>query len=451
METNPWQVECVEVFSHFICPECPFLTKEKGFFQDHAQEHHPLSCALFGTKGHTNIAGSDIDEKDEWSDSPAPSKGTKTITFSDINELSYLKKFPDDKLWDQYIVEENYDSFVESETEVHNESIENESASEAEGKTKEMIGLRNYKTDLSDQKHDEKKLYKEMSDLKNDQTIQTHDEKKLYEYDDDMSRYISFLHGGEKSFGCSICRESFSLRDQIKEHIISVHEGKPKKCAFCDEEFSLKVDLEKHFLSTHLSSKGSSKRHKCEICELKFSNISKKLIHMASDHDIKKSIKCIICGRKFSTNRNLNRHIKSIHAGKKRKSEKSTTLQKNICDVCGRSYVDKRDLTSHIASVHEGKKSFICEKCGAGFAAKKSLQKHIISVHDNDSRQSYQCPDCNTAITGSGRLARHIELKHGKNQKLENICDVCGRIYVDKRDLTAHIASVHEGKKTLCM
>ena len=183
--------------------------------------------ALFDTKGHTvedntNIADSDIDEKDEWSDSPTPAKGTKMITFSDINELSYLKKLTDDKLWDQYIVEENYDSFVESETEVHNESIENESASEAEGKTKEMIGLRNYKTDLSDQKHYEKKLYKEMSDLKNhktylsnqkhlnDQTIQTHDKKKLYERDDDLSRYISFLYGGEKSFGCSICKEFFT-------------------------------------------------------------------------------------------------------------------------------------------------------------------------------------------------------------------------------------------------
>ena len=169
METNPWQVECVEVFSHFICPECPFLTKEKGFFQDHAQEHHPLSCALFGIKGHivednTNIADSDIDEKDEWSDSPTPAKGTKTITFSDINELSYLKKLTDEeKLWDQYIVKENYD--FESETEAHNDSIENES--EPEEETKEITGLKNHKINLYNQKH------------LNAQTVQTHDEKKL--------------------------------------------------------------------------------------------------------------------------------------------------------------------------------------------------------------------------------------------------------------------------------
>ena len=110
MDTNPWQVECVEVFSHFICPECPFLSKEKGFFQDHAEKKHPLSCALFGRKDYeveddTNIADFDIYEKDNTSVSVA--KGTKTITFSDINEISYLKKLTDDKLWDQYIIKEN--------------------------------------------------------------------------------------------------------------------------------------------------------------------------------------------------------------------------------------------------------------------------------------------------------------------------------------------------------
>ena len=60
---------------------------------------------------------------------------------------------------------------------------------------------------------------------------------------------------------------------------------------------------------------------------------------MSFAHDIKKSIKCITCGSKFSTNRNLKRHLASVHEGKKRKLEKTTTLQKNICDVCGRSYV----------------------------------------------------------------------------------------------------------------
>jgi hypothetical protein len=202
METNPWQVECVEVFSHFICPECPFLTKEKGFFQDHAEKHHPLSCALFGPKGHTveddtNIADSDIDEKDDRSDSPTPAKDTKTITFSDINELGYLKKLTDDKSWDQYIVEENYDSFVEfeSETEAHSDPIENES--EPEEETKEVSVLKNHKIDFSNRKH------------LDHQKVQTHDNAEL-ECNNDLIRHFSSVHEGEKSFACSIYTESFS-------------------------------------------------------------------------------------------------------------------------------------------------------------------------------------------------------------------------------------------------
>ena len=48
MRTNPWQVESVEAFLVFWCPECPFLSKEKDFFEDHALKNHPLSFELFG-------------------------------------------------------------------------------------------------------------------------------------------------------------------------------------------------------------------------------------------------------------------------------------------------------------------------------------------------------------------------------------------------------------------
>ena len=47
MRTNPWQVESVEAFLVFWCPECPFLSKEKNVFEDHALKNHPLSFELF--------------------------------------------------------------------------------------------------------------------------------------------------------------------------------------------------------------------------------------------------------------------------------------------------------------------------------------------------------------------------------------------------------------------
>ena len=45
---NPWQVESIQAFSIFQCPECRFDSKEEEIFQDHAIENHPLSFVLFG-------------------------------------------------------------------------------------------------------------------------------------------------------------------------------------------------------------------------------------------------------------------------------------------------------------------------------------------------------------------------------------------------------------------
>ena len=145
METNPWQVECVEVFSHFICPECPFLTQEKTFFKDHAKENHPLSSVLFGTKATevieetTDFSDSEISDETfqlkayfkarvaDLSDSPTSVKATKMITFSNISELTNLNKSTDDTAWDKYIFEVKDDILSESETEENSDCDPNES------------------------------------------------------------------------------------------------------------------------------------------------------------------------------------------------------------------------------------------------------------------------------------------------------------------------------------
>ena len=48
MEINPWYVESIEAFSYFKCPECPFLSQVKKYFEDHAVKNHILSTVLFG-------------------------------------------------------------------------------------------------------------------------------------------------------------------------------------------------------------------------------------------------------------------------------------------------------------------------------------------------------------------------------------------------------------------
>ena len=54
MEINPWYVESIEAFFYFKCPECPFLSQVKKYFEDHAVKNHILSTVLFG-KGIENL------------------------------------------------------------------------------------------------------------------------------------------------------------------------------------------------------------------------------------------------------------------------------------------------------------------------------------------------------------------------------------------------------------
>ena len=67
MNSNPWNVGSVDEFFYLNCPECPFHTKVKAYFQDHAEKNHPLSSVFF-----------------------APS--TKVISFSSRDELNQLKR-----------------------------------------------------------------------------------------------------------------------------------------------------------------------------------------------------------------------------------------------------------------------------------------------------------------------------------------------------------------------
>ena len=465
METNPWQVECVEAFSHFICPECSFITQEITFFKDHAEEKHPLSSVLFGTKV-TEVIEDTADFSDsetfqlkayfkarvaDSSDSPTSVNASKMITFTNISELSYLKKSTEDTAWDKYISEVKEDVLSESETEESSDCDPNESELEVGEETNELPPP--CKTDYPNQNESDKvgkieeyeDKYRESEsemetnsdcaqNIENESTLeigekanemppctshQNYSDKvgKIEEKKDNYSESESEANsdsasnvGNEseveaKNPEISPCKTDFCNQNDLDKdgkHISSAHKGNPQKCPICFEEFLIKADLNKHFMSLHLSRKP----YKCEICELCFSAIAQKEIHMESVHDVQKSTKCIDCGKIFPSTRNLKRHILSVHEGKK----------PYLCEICKSTFFSKSSLKKHIESVHEGNK---CEICKSGFSSKSSLKKHFESVHD-------------------GRKLR-TERSH--------ICDVCGVSYVAERDLIWHIANIHGGNK----
>ena len=107
--------------------------------------------------------------------------------------------------------------------------------------------------------------------------------------------------------------------------------------------------------------------YNCEICAVIFdsSHVCNKIVDLmespesndrtksrldlpkTSSHEGKKPFKCEICGKSFTKNQNLTKHIGSIHEG-------ANSFQ---CDICDYSSSRKDSMNRHVASVHEGKKA----------------------------------------------------------------------------------------------
>ena len=53
-----------------------------------------------------------------------------------------------------------------------------------------------------------------------------------------------------------------------------------------------------------------------------------------------------------------------------------------ICEICDDNFGQKGNLQRHLATVHEGKKQFKCSICNKNFEQKRDLNKHVATVHE---------------------------------------------------------------------
>ena len=168
---------------------------------------------------------------------------------------------------------------------------------------------------------------------------------------------------------------------------------------------------------------------------------------------------------------------------------------------CGQTFRKHNTLQKHIISVHEGKKPFICqvpnddgEPCGAGFETASHLKTHEGSVHsDNvfrctacDVINPYEtdmtldrterviffslsdlqehlrtihpptCQDCDKRFRCNADLAMHIESHHANldvGERRKHLClePGCGRSFTQKGNLVTHMNNFHlETKAFVC-
>ena len=120
------------------------------------------------------------------------------------------------------------------------------------------------------------------------------------------------------------------------------------------------------------------------------------------------------------------------------------------CEYCGKVYSNNGNLQKHLDSIHFGnpKVCYICEK---SFYDQRNLKRHISTVH---SSKTYQCPYCIHTSSRIDHLKSHIKVKHEQpdmdKSDFNIVCELCGDRFTRYPSLKQHTKSKHEGVTYSC-
>lgn len=103
--------------------------------------------------------------------------------------------------------------------------------------------------------------------------------------------------------------------------------------------------------------------HSCRVCGARFSVASNCRRHERG-HE-RPRLQCSVCQRMFVSTTTFDRHM-----AKHERENNSRT-----CEACGRTFSRQRDLRRHIACSH-GELRFTCEACGRAFGYAFNRNRH---------------------------------------------------------------------------
>ncbi|KFM78706.1 Zinc finger protein 658, partial [Stegodyphus mimosarum] len=213
---------------------------------------------------------------------------------------------------------------------------------------------------------------------------------------------------------CEICQKPYVFTNDDSFDV----DVKPHLCTTCGKSFSLKIQLKRHLLS-HVAGAP----YICRNCENNSENRDTKSYNLRltkrPDHY------CHVCNKSFSTKRLL-----LIHS-----QEHTQHIDENYsCDKCEETFVNAFDLKKH-SIIHKSKKSIIkvvkdsevelyrCNTCDKSFASARHLEKHSITHN-----KKHVCNICNKSFVYPKALHNHQVNGKCKNNSSQIGCIINSNI-----------------------
>ena len=478
---NPWQVENMDAFSFWCCPECVYKSQDRDLFKEHAVDHHPKSSTLFEVKEViTKKPRTTIEDIPIVIAQDGPIK--MDIESTNITLIDVKNHYNSEEVIDtvELTFEDGIDA-VDIQTKIQNMMRESGSvhqhknvqgvipneAIKVESYMDESQSIRMYEEQIMTKKKPEEPIYigndvvQKMANIVESKEmvgvykcplcrvdLPTQAEKKTHM----ISKHIN-MNGEMPTVYCPKCTRPFKNPFKVERgKECAVCQTEKYQCAYCDEKFPSKFFRNAHERMTHTDGAGDLLPAKCPYCEEVLKSSVHMRIHIMEAHkkvekvamNLKMDFSCQVCGKQFK-----NRACWYNH---KRTHEKDENKDKFQCDECDFKTYLKKNLTNHITRHHRDK-NIVCEDCGKRFVYNYQLRDHICTNSKEPgikTSQQVPCPKCGYLHNSVIRMVKHHYVDHGElppgheNQQIF-MCDSCPQVFFKEVNLNQHKKKVHAG------